>query len=117
MDEKKELSFDLLNHRERKKLIEALREGLEREPTQEEETALISWALQSRLNQELISLVQKDVLKIIMDDEDGFLLPQFMPTEIGQEINQIIKDQNQQLEAEGDEILREMTKDLENTDD
>lgn len=117
MDEKKELSFDLLSHKERKKLLQALRDGVEREPTEEEESALISWALQSRLNQELISLVQKDVLKIVMDHEEGFLLPQFIPTEVGMEIYQIIKNRDKKLAEEGDDILREMTKDLTESDD
>ena len=114
MDEKKELSFDLLGHKERKKLLDALDQGtVGREPTAEEKHALISWALQSRLNQELIGLVNKDVLNIQMDIEEGFLMPQFKPTEIGKEISQVIKEQNAQLEEEGADILKEMTKDLE----
>ena len=118
MDEKKELGFDLLGHKERKKLLNALDQGTEgREPTDEEKQALISWALQSRLNQELISLVNKDVLNIEMDTEEGFLLPQFKATEIGKEISQIIKEQNAQLEEEGTDILKEMTKDLEDNKD
>ena len=113
MDERKELGYDLLSHKERKKLIEALEEGTDREPTQEEKDALIGWALQSRLNQEFINLVKKGILKICMDEENGFLLPNFTPTKIGQEVSDLIHEQNAELEAEGDEILREMTKDLE----
>lgn len=111
MDENKELGYDLLGNKERKKLIEALKEGSGREPTEEEKSTLISWALQSRLNQELISLVKKDVLHIEMHEDEGFLVPQFKATEIGKEISQIIKDKNKKLEAEGEEILRDMLED------
>lgn len=117
MDERKELGYDLLGHKERKKLIEALEEGTDGEPTQQEKDALISWALQSRLNQEFISLVQKGILKIRMDEDHGFLVPDFYPTKIGQEISELIHKQNAELEEEGDEILREMIKDMKSPDE
>lgn len=111
MDENKELGYDLLGHKERKKLIEALKEGSGREPTENEKSSLISWALQSRFNQELISLVKKDILHIEMHEDQGFLIPQFKATKIGKKINELIKEQNAQLESEGEAILREMLED------
>lgn len=113
MDERESMGYDLLSNKERKNLIKALEKGEGRPASAEEKESLINWGVQTRLNQELIELVQKDVLSIKMDYVDGFLIPRFETTDIGNEIRQIIDKQDEDLKESGDGILKDILKDLE----
>lgn len=111
--EKNNIAMNLLSMSESEQLIEALKAGQGRSPSEEESNTLIKWALQTRLNQELIDMTLKGVFKIKLVIEDGFLIPRFEITELGEQIRSQMLDINEKLKEEGGDILREMIKDIE----
>lgn len=116
MDNKEDLIHNFINYKEIQRLSSALSEG-QGDFTEKELNYLILWVVQNRLDQDIISLIMKKALKVKSNFINGQYSPEFEVTELGAQMHNELKETDAKLNQEGGDILKDMLKDYEDSDD